>query len=174
MTIQINEITGYVIISILSVLCILSMTFFVIVLRKMCNMKHQLEDTNRLLYFNLKSHTQLQESIHTLTSMIDDVQSDVETISSDLEIKIQKDEEKASRKIYPKPDLAKMITSTIKEQIQIEMSLSKNLKAPSGDYVEIITSAVLQTYPEVHPDYLTKKCIALIDDYIIEFQSKRE
>lgn len=169
MTIQIDANLLIVIIVTLSVILLFVSTAFIILLQNMIRIKKQLDDTNRLLYFNLKSHERLQSSLQEQQDSIDIINQNMKTISHDLEIKIKQDAEKASRKIYPRPELANMITNTIQEQIQIEMSLSKNLKAPPRDYVEVITESVIRTYPEVDPSYLTKKCIALLDNFASEY-----
>ena len=64
---------------------------------------------------------------------------------------------------FPTPDLARAIDQTIKDQISNEMALSYKLKAPPGNYVHTIVRTVAETYPQINIEYLSKRCISMIE-----------
>lgn len=67
--------------------------------------------------------------------------------------------------IMPKPDLAAVIDQTIKEQIIIEATLSKNMRIPSGDLLDKIIVNVKKTYPNVDEEYLSKKVLVRVEEF---------
>ena len=90
----------------------------------------------------------------------------VESLSSSNETVLRKMyslQQQQPTKTYPRPQLASEITQTIKEQIQMEMIKSRKLKAPRADYLHNIIENVSKTYPDVSLDYITNKCIAIIE-----------
>lgn len=139
--------------------------------KKVKRLTDQISENNRLLYFNLKSSRHSEQMVDDVLDRIEMIDTNVSTLSTNLQIKIKNDNEEKQRKIYPTPELAKLIAETIREQIDMEFSLSKNLSAPSGEYVDNITYTVMQTYPKVHPDYITRKCIAIIENELSRFRS---
>lgn len=67
------------------------------------------------------------------------------------------------KKVYPRPQLANEIAATIREQIGIELIKSKNLRAPSANYLHTIVKNVSNTYPGIDVDYIANKCIAIME-----------
>lgn len=171
MTITIDT-NAFVIMQSILILFIIGLVVLTIVLTRIISrLSRQLEDSNRLLYFNMRDSRDVKETMKYCKEDIKQIQDNVKLLSSGLQIKIQQDREKASKKVYPKPDVARMITETIREQVTIEMLLSKNLSAPSREYVNVIAQNVSQTYPEIHQDYIAKKCLAVIED---ELRARRQ
>ena len=166
MTIQINANLLIVVITILSVILLFVSTAFIILLQKMAGIKRQLDDTNRLLYFSMKDAQIARAHVSTCADEIVQIQQSVHTLSSGLQIKLQRDAEAARLKRFPKPDEAKQITATIKEQMAIQLVLRSQQSAPAGGSLEIITKNTLRTYPDISPDYLIEKCIAVVQDSI--------
>lgn len=64
---------------------------------------------------------------------------------------------------YPTPDMARAIDQTIKDQISNEMTLSYKLNAPPKNYIHTIVNNVSRTYPQISIDYLSKRCISMIE-----------
>ena len=91
----------------------------------------------------------------------------IESLSSSNETVLRKmatlQQNQQHQKIYPRPQLANEITQTIKEQITIELSNSKKLKAPSSNYLSRIVQNVSKTYPEVDIEYIASKTIAYME-----------
>lgn len=163
MTIQIN-INVYLCIAIIALLtiCVIAFGVTLIIVCKSCKrFRRQLDETNRLLYFNHLDYRNTSDRIVDTQYQIELIHDNVQTLATNLQIHINKEREKANRKIFPRPELAKQITATIREQFGIFLILSKNLKAPSNDYLENITHNVLSTYPEIEPEYIINKCIAI-------------
>lgn len=166
MTIQINANLLIVIITVLSVILFFVTSAFIILLQNMTKIKRQLDDTNRLLYFSMKDAQLARSQTSTCVDEITLMQQSVHTLSSGLQIKLQRDAEAARLKRFPKPDEAKQITATIKEQMAIQLVLRSQQSAPAGGSLEIITRNTLRTYPDISPDYLIEKCIAVVQDSI--------
>jgi hypothetical protein len=93
--------------------------------------------------------TSVQQNIKSLTSSIGHVIKENQTIRGE--------------KVYPSPQLAELIQATIKEQITIEMLLSNKMRIANKDSVGKIIENVSKTYPNVDVEYLTKKCLAMIE-----------
>ena len=166
MTIHIDAFTSFIIIGILGMIFILfGITTFVLI-SKFKRINRQLEDTNRLLYFNLKdgltTRTQTQECLSEIT----DIREDVNELSVGLQIKLKQDAAKANMKRYPKPDEVLQITETIKDFMSIEASKRSQQKSPIGGALVDITELVIKTYPHIIEDYIMNKCIAIIQDFV--------
>ena len=136
-------------------------------MKRFSAISNQLDDTNRLLYYSMKdaqlSRSQTSESLERIAV----VESDLHTLSTGLQIKLQRDAERAKMKHYPKPDEEKMITATINEQIMIQAVLRSEQQVPIRGALDIITQNTMRTYPDVSEDYLINKCIAVVQDYNI-------
>lgn len=171
MTIHIDMNTLFIV-QLISIISILVLGVIVIKLLKLVKrLTDQLSDNNRLLYFNLKDSNQMKYNMDDTLDRIDLIETNVSQLSSDLQIKIQRDEEESKRKVYPTPELSRMIAETIREQVEIEMILSKNLTAPSGEYVDEICHRVMKTYPKIEPDYILRKCLSVIEVELAQYRS---
>ena len=107
----------------------------------------------------------LKEDTMSALSYIADT---VESLSSSNETVLRKmyslqQQSQHPDRMYPRPQLASEITQTIKEQIQMEMIKSRKLKAPRADYLHNIIENVSKTYPDVSLEYITNKCVAIIE-----------
>lgn len=114
-----------------------------------------------------ESSTELSDDTINVLSYISDT---VESLSSSNETVLRKlvsthtkQMQQHQEKIYPRPQVASEITATIKEQINIELVKSHKLKAPRADYLNNIILNVSKTYPEISIEYITSKCIAMIE-----------
>ena len=120
----------------------------------------------------LKTIEDIKESEGNLESetinALEYIADTVESLSSSNETVLRKmaslhQQTQKPKGIYPRPQVASEITSTIKEQINIELVKSRRLKAPKADYLNNIILNVSKTYPEVSIEYITNKCIAMIE-----------
>ena len=147
-----------VLFSIIALLCI-TCILILILLSKINHKINYLEDlisgTLYQQHISEKTTKKLINSIELTSVKVDFLSSSTEKVLSEVQ-------ENKERKIYPRPKLVEEIEKTIQDQVSIEMIKSVNLKAPRNDYIEIITNNVLKTYPEVDPDYICNKCIAII------------
>jgi hypothetical protein len=108
-----------------------------------------------------KSEHQLQvdECMNFIADTVDSLSSSNEMILRN----IQGNRQSHGRKIYPRPQLANEIAATIREQIGTELIKSKNLRAPSSNYLHTIIENVSRTYPDIDIDYIANKCIAMLE-----------
>ena len=98
-----------------------------------------------------------------IANTVESLSSSNETVlrkMANLQQNVQNNQQK---KVYPRPQLASEITQTIKEQITIELSNSKKLKAPSSNYLSKIVKNVSKTYPDVDIEYIASKTIAMVE-----------
>ena len=134
----------------LIVLCILSITYIRYIIRKM-------DDMSRVLYIMDKRHRRLETSLHDTDESIVSLSTSVVTLSSVLQ--------KQSKPKLPKPDQVELITKTIMDLLSIEVGLSKNMRASRKDSVPTIIEKTINTYPEIDPEYITKKALSIIETY---------
>jgi len=108
-----------------------------------------------------------EDYYHNSARVLSYIADTVESLSSSNEMVLRKlastQRKPQSEKIYPRPQLASEITATIKEQINIELSKSRKLKAPNSNYLNNIVYNVAKTYPEVDMEYIASKCIAMLE-----------
>jgi len=166
MTIHIDTLTACILISILGIIAIISTITTIVVLKKLNSLRIQLEDNNRLLYFNLKDNRESHVKANTCFQEIETIRADLHALSSGLQIKLQKEEEQARRKRFPKPDEVLQITETIKDQMSIQATLRSEQKVPIGGAIPDIVDIVRQTYPDISEDYIMNKCIVVIQDSV--------
>lgn len=173
MTIQINNpAVCIVIIMLLALSTIVCGIILFVVCRSMKRIRRQLDETNRLLYFNHLGYRNTSQAIVDTQYQMELIYDQLETLSTNLHIHIETEENKSNRKIYPRPDMVKQITSTILEQFDTFWTLSRNLKAPSNDYLDTITMNVMNTYPEIEPQYIINKCIAITQQKLDQIGSE--
>jgi hypothetical protein len=104
-----------------------------------------------------KRHRRLETSLHDTDESIVSLSTSVVTLSSVLQ--------KQSKPKLPKPDQVELITKTIMDLLSIEVGLSKNMRASRKDSVPIIIEKTINTYPEIDPEYITKKALSIIETY---------
>lgn len=148
-----------IIIAILSVciICMISLIVFEIILCVSLNrMKSIINDQSRMIYTMDKQIRYLQTTTH-------DTQETITSLSTSVVSTIQ--ESSKPKYIYPDPDLVDKITKTVIDLISMEMILSKDMQYPPRESTNMIVQATLKTYPHVHPDYLIKKTLSIIESY---------
>ena len=166
MTIHIDAFTAYTLIAIIGIICMISIISFIVLLKRNKEITRQLEDTNRLLYFNLKAYQTNQSQTSECLDELDVMREDIHELSSGLQIKLQHDEAKSNEKHFPLPDEVKMIEETIKDQMSIEMIKRSKQNAPSGGALVEVTANVIRTYPHINEDYIVNKCVAVMQEYV--------
>jgi hypothetical protein len=112
-------------------------------------------------YDNLSSET--MNALEYIANTIESLSSSNETVLRKMANLQQNAQNNQQKKVYPRPQLASEITQTIKEQITIELSNSKKLKAPSSNYLSKIVQNVSKTYPDVDIEYIASKTIAMVE-----------
>ena len=146
----------YITISVLAIVWIISL---IIVLIHRKRLRNTIDDQSNIIYVLLK---RIQEVQNDLTEM----QRNIESLSTSIELMNSHVKRNANETLYPDPKLAEMITSTIKEQLTIELTLSKNMTLANRESVTRITKNVARTYPQVDKEYIVKKCLAVIESVL--------
>ena len=165
MSIHIDLFTAYVFIGIIGFISIVFGTTMIIVCRRLKKIRHQLEDTNRLLYFNLKSNMEIRAQTNECQETLTEMQSNVSDLASGLQMKLQREAEAAKKKHFPKPDEVDSIVSTIKDLIEIEFIKRHNQRSPLGGALPDIAERVIATYPDISIDYINDKCIVVMEEF---------
>lgn len=140
----------------------ISMTLIVLLV-KLHRMNNLTNEQSRVLYVMLtKQRNQDNRSIR-MDNEISSVRKNIMSLSTSIDLVLKDYKRMEEQSIYPGPQLADMITSTIKEQIAIELTLSKNMRIPSKSSVNKIITNTIKTYPHVDRDYIVKKCLTLVE-----------
>lgn len=122
----------------------------------------------------------LEKQSRNILSNTDDIQHDFDTTYSSI-TKLnnnvasylnQEEQRRSSTFIMPKPDQAKVIDETIREQIITEATLAKSMRVIDKNLINIIAENVEKTYPNVDKNYLTKKILMRIEEFNETAQNK--
>ena len=139
-------------------------------------------------YKQLSSHLEsiewkymlLEKQSRNILSNTDDIQHDFNTTYSSI-TKLnnnvasylnQEEQRRSTTFIMPKPDQAKVIDETIREQIITEATLAKSMRVIDKNLINIIADNVEKTYPNVDKNYLTKKILMRIEEFNETAQNK--
>lgn len=122
----------------------------------------------------------LEKQSRNILSNTDDIQHDFDTTYSSI-TKLnnnvasylnQEEQRRSTTFIMPKPDQAKVIDETIREQIITEATLAKSMRVIDKNLINIIADNVEKTYPNVDKNYLTKKILMRIEEFNETAQNK--
>lgn len=163
MTIHIDSSALIIIASITAVLIVAFIVTTSILIHLVRSMRNQMTDQNRLLYSVWKDSNRSKYMIDHTLDEIEQIETNVSTLASELDIHIQTEKENRERKIYPTPDLSKLIEQTIREQFAIHLILRRNMRAPIKGALDEISAVVQATYPNVNTEYIAMKCIAFME-----------
>lgn len=148
----------------IAVITIIMLFIFYLIIVK--PMRRLLKEQSIVLHMLLKENKRCGELLHDVSNLDTSIKEDVTSLSTSIGLFMQDVNKRYSEKIYPTPDLSKMIESTIKEQIAIEVALSKDMALPRKDSVNRIIETVSNTYPHVNVEYITRKCLSIMETAI--------
>jgi len=122
----------------------------------------------------------LEKQSRNILSNTDDIQHDFDTtyssitkLNNNVASYLNNEEQRRSTTfIMPKPDQAKVIDETIREQIITEATLAKSMRVIDKNLIAIIAQNVEKTYPNVDKNYLTKKILMCIEEFNETAQNK--
>jgi len=122
----------------------------------------------------------LEKQSRNILSNTDDIQHDFDTtyssitkLNNNVASYLNNEEQRRSTTfIMPKPDQAKVIDETIREQIITEATLAKSMRVIDKNLIAIIAQNVEKTYPNVDKSYLTKKILMRIEEFNETAQNK--
>lgn len=116
----------------------------------------------------MKKQCNSDGNISDITNEIDSIGNTITSLSTSIRSIMQATSTASNENMMPTPQLAEMITATIKEQILIEFNLSRNMRIPRGDSTQKIIENTIRTYQYVDKEYITKKCLSMIESMISE------
>jgi hypothetical protein len=127
--------------------------------------KNQLNEFSRILYLSFKREEQQKEMIQTLQEELLQLQQSFESLSTSTTTVLEemKQIQEADR-IWPTPQLAEMVSTTIKEQLFTELTLSRKLRIPNQSSIENVIRITSDTYPHVSVDYITRRTFAEVEN----------
>lgn len=146
----------YIILFIMMIIWIILLIIALILIKRS---KCMIENQSNIIYALLKNAQGDQNKLK-------EIQENIESLSTSIELMNSRSAKNANASILPDPKLAEMITSTIKEQLTIEFTLSKNMTLANRESVTRITQNVSRTYPQVDKEYIVKKCLAVIESVL--------
>jgi len=122
----------------------------------------------------------LEKQSRNILSNTDDIHHDFDTtyssitkLNNNVASYLNNEEQRRSTTfIMPKPDQAKVIDETIREQIITEATLAKSMRVIDKNLIAIIAQNVEKTYPNVDKSYLTKKILMRIEEFNETAQNK--
>ena len=154
----------YLIIGILSIFLITTLIFRVVVTVRMRRIKNQLDEVSRILYLSLKKERQSETRMTDIETQLSEVLSGIGSLSSSTAGLIKEVNRNNTMKIWPTPQIAELVVSTIREQISTEITLSNNMKIPNNNSVRKIIDITVATFPNVEEEYITRRVFAEIEN----------
>lgn len=117
-----------------------------------------------------KRHSTLIHEIEELSEVEVYNGKNLDSLSSGVQYFMDEQKNALSNKIMPTPQLSEMIGVTIQEQIATEEMLMHNMRIPNSDASMKIITNVCRTYPHVDEEYITKRCLATIENQVQKAQ----
>ena len=154
----------YLIIGILSIFMITTLIFRVVVTVRMRRIKNQLDEVSRILYLSLKKERQSETRMTDIETQLSEVLSGIGSLSSSTAGLIKEVNKNNTMKIWPTPQIAELVVSTIRDQISTEITLSNNMKIPNNNSVRKIIDITVATFPNVEEEYITRRVFAEIEN----------
>lgn len=141
-----------------AMLMIITIIVCVISIRFIKRLTSQINEQSRVLYNMDKRNRRFDTSLQTTNEAITSLSTSVVSLASGYQKQLD-------MKIYPKPELVEQITQTVTDLLTIEVGLSKNMRISRKESVQLIVQNTMKTYPDVDPEYITKKALSMIEAY---------
>lgn len=129
-------------------------------------LKKKLNEQLQIMHLLFKRNGLNNDKLYDISNENSEIKENITSLSTSIDTLLKDLQESNDKKIFPTPELAKMIDSTIREQIAIETALSHNMKIAKKSSVTNIVTVVTMTYPFVDEEYITKKCLSIIESSI--------
>ena len=158
------ELTQFEILTIIAVsLLILTTILFAFLISFYLKLRKELHVHHANTYILSSQMRSDHDKLYVMSRDVKSVNDDLKSLSSSISSYIQASEKKNQEYIYPTPQLADMISVTIKEQIAVQSILIKDQRAPHADNLQKIVNIVCKTYPHVDPNYIASKVIFYVE-----------
>lgn len=170
---------------------VLLVAIIIILLAFIIPMKRQIGELNRIMFAILRkdekydnSHDDIKRAlsvingnIGSLSSSTDQVFQELQNVSTSTKQTLNELKAVSNNPIMPTPNITKMMRETIMENINIEVLLSQGMKIPNKQSTEHIIENTVKTYPDVDRKYTVKLCLAMIENFTLDYmegQKKKE
>lgn len=173
------------------VLCMIASTLLIImtvIMVTMHKMKNRMDEMSRMMYILIKKNDIQVESTDDIKHALSTLNGNLKTVSNEINDNIGSLSSSTSKALldikkdtslhreigyYPTPNISKMIRETILECINIEVLLNKDIRIPNPNSVHHIIETVINTYPDVNKEYVTKLCMAMIENFVEDVSSQQ-
>ena len=173
------------------VLCMIASTLLIImtvIMVTMHKMKNRMDEMSRMMYILIKKNDIQVESTDDIKHALSTLNGNLKTVSNEINDNIGSLSSSTSKALldikkdtslhreigyYPTPNISKMIRETILECINIEVLLNKDIRIPNPNSVHHIIETVINTYPDVNREYVTKLCMAMIENFVEDVSSQQ-
>lgn len=175
----------YIALSLIACTVLTAITILSIVLIKMQN---RMEDMSRMMYIIIKKNDIMVNSDDDIKHALSTINTNLKNVSNEINDNIGSLSSSTSKALldikkdtslhremgyYPTPNISKMIRETIMECINIEVLLNKDIRIPNPNSVNHIIETVISTYPDVNKTYVTKLCMAMIENFVEDVTSQQ-
>lgn len=146
--------------------------FIILMFIKINKMTSTMNEMTNMMYLILKKQKSIDDVLNDVAISNNNTESELSTLSTSIDSMFKEYKQSMNTKIYPTPQLADMITTTIKEQVAVETILTKNLRIIDKNTVNIIIENTTKTYPHVDESYIIKKTLSIIEGLKTNNQSE--
>lgn len=163
----------------------------IILLALIIPMKRQIRELNRIMFTILRkdekydnSHDDIKRAlsvingnIGSLSSSTDQVFQELHNVSTSTKQALNELNAVSNNPVMPTPNITKMMRETIMENINIEVLLSQGMRIPNKQSTQHIIENTIKTYPAVDKEYTVKLCLAMIENFTLDYvegQKKKE
>lgn len=146
--------------------------FIILMFIKINKMTSTMNEMANMMYLILKKQKSIDDVLNEVAISNNNTESELSTLSTSIDSMFKEYKQSMNTKIYPTPQLADMITTTIKEQVAVETILTKNLRIIDKNTVNIIIENTTKTYPHVDESYIIKKTLSIIEGLKTNNQSE--
>lgn len=175
----------YIALSAIAFIVLLAVTLLSITLVKMRN---RMEDMSRMMYIIIKKNDIMVNTDDDIKQALSTINTNLKNVSNEINDNIGSLSSSTSKALldikkdtslhremgyYPTPNISKMIRETIMECINIEVLLNKDIRIPNPNSVNHIIETVISTYPDVNKTYVTKLCMAMIENFVEDVTSQQ-
>lgn len=154
-----NPFIMFALICIFAIILSTALIFFIVIKP----LKKRFDMQSDLLYILMKKTSLYNDQLLTVIDDNNVTKENITSLSTSLESFMEDARKKESIKIYPNPQMVEMIESTINEQIGIEIVLTQHLTLKPKEMLTTIVTNTRKTYPMVDDEYISKKCIAMVE-----------
>lgn len=154
-----NPFIIFAIICIIAIIVSIALIFLIVIKP----IKTRFDMQTNILYTLIKKNNLYNDRLYTVINDNEQTKQDIVSLLTSLETFKEDIRERENNKIYPNPQMVSMIETTINEQIGIEITLTHNLFIKPRDMLNTVVDNTMKTYPMVDKEYITKKCITMIE-----------